>query len=83
METLHRVRRLHRYLAPVLLALLAGCSPGRFEAAVTPEQAMADEAQCHNTAEALTWGYEGLQLAARYNRVYDNCMIGRGYRRVD
>lgn len=83
METRKFTPRLHRSLAALSLALLAGCSPGRFEAAVSPEQAMADEAQCHNTAEALTWGYEGLQLAARYNRVYDNCMIGRGYRRVD
>lgn len=74
------VARLHRLLP--LLALVA-CHPGSYEAAVTPQQAAADQAQCQNTAEALTWGYEGLQLAARYNRVYDNCMIGRGYRRVD
>lgn len=70
-------------LAALVLLLSACVHPGTFSGNVSYAQAVADEAACSNMAEALTWGYTGLALATRYVRVYDNCMLSRGYTRAN
>lgn len=75
---------MRRVILVGVLAVLTGCvHPGTFAGNVSVAQAAQDEAACNNVAEQLTWGYTGLALATRYTRVYDNCMLSRGYERID
>jgi hypothetical protein len=40
-----------------------------------------DVAACELLAEDANWGYSGIRGNNRYVRLYDNCMLAKGYER--
>lgn len=66
------------------LALLGGCAQtGAFRGppGMTQAQMSRDVAACELLAEDANWGYSGIRGNNRYVRLYDNCMLAKGYER--
>jgi hypothetical protein len=72
---------LSRLLAALVLTLSVGCAKqANFVGRGIPQAQMdRDVANCENYAEAQNWGYEGIKGNNRYVRLYNNCMLGKGY----
>jgi starvation-inducible outer membrane lipoprotein len=75
----------------LLIALLAsGCATAKpFLKDVSPQERIQDQANCQNQAEMVqiaSFEYrgtfmEGADIKNKQNKVFSNCMIGKGYHR--
>jgi hypothetical protein len=70
-----------RLLAALVLSLSFGCAePAHFVGRGIPQSRMnRDVAACENYAETNNWGYQGIAGRNRFVRIYNNCMLEKGY----
>lgn len=77
-------------VAGLAVMMLAGCAQQQYKmvkAGITQETATADDLKCQNqamTIQIADWEYrgtiaEGANIKLKQQKVYNNCMIAKGY----